>query len=56
MTLYSIIDWVNIDSGNGLLPVWHQAIAWTKVDLSFNAPLGIKTSAKIQLEFKYFVL
>ena len=26
--------WVNIDSGNGLLPWRHQAITWTNVDLS----------------------
>ena len=25
--------WVNIGSGNGLLPWWHQAITWTNVEL-----------------------
>ena len=30
MTFYIL---VNIDSGNGLLPVWHQAITSTNHDL-----------------------
>ena len=27
------LDWVIIGSGNGLLPIWHQAITWTNDDL-----------------------
>ena len=25
-------------SGNGMLPVWYQAITWTNVDLSYSGP------------------
>ena len=34
------MNWVNIDSGNGLSAVQHQAITWTKADLLSNGPLG----------------
>ena len=27
---------VNIGSGNGLVPLWHQAITWTNADLIVN--------------------
>ena len=30
----------NIISSNGLLPVWHQAITWTSVDILLVATLG----------------
>ena len=31
---------VNIGSGNGLSPVWHQAITWTNADLLSTGPSG----------------
>ena len=33
---------VNIGSVNDLLPVWHQAITWSKADLLLVQPLGTK--------------
>ena len=30
---------VDTGPGNGLLPVWHQAITWTNVGLSYSGPL-----------------
>ena len=37
--------WVNVGTGNGLLPVGNndrqQAITWTNVDLSSLRPIGI---------------
>ena len=36
-----VILWVYIGSGNGLLPVQHQAITWTNIELSVW-PLGKK--------------
>ena len=30
---YCSVNWVSIGSGNGLSPLWHQAITWTDVDL-----------------------
>ena len=35
-----IIELVIIGSGNGLLPVWHQAIPWPSADLPWIRPLG----------------
>ena len=29
----ALLNWVNIASGNVLVPVWHQTITWTKADL-----------------------
>ena len=31
---------MDFGSGNGLLPIWHQAIAWTSTDLLWIGPLG----------------
>ena len=36
---YASVDWVIIGSGNGLLPVWQQAITWTNADLLSNGPI-----------------
>ena len=35
---------VNTDSGNGLVPVWHQAITWTNADLTSIVCLQTKYS------------
>ena len=60
-------QWVNISSGNGLVPVGHQAITWTNIDqvsrpqrvklqgwvdnLSWKPCYGIRTSAWTLLKF-----
>ena len=31
--LHVSMNWISIASGNGLLPVWDQAITWTNADL-----------------------
>ena len=31
-----MVNWVNIGSGNGLLPVLYQAITWNNTDLSIG--------------------
>ena len=36
---WASVTWVFIGSGNGLLPVWHQAITYTNADLLSNRPL-----------------
>ena len=36
------MNWVSIDSGNGLFPVQHQAITWTNADLLSIEPFGRK--------------
>ena len=38
---YTEVKWVIIGSGNGLLPVWQQAITWTNDDLLPFRPIGI---------------
>ena len=38
------MNWVNIGSGNGLLPVRHQAITWTNAGLLSIVPLGTNLS------------
>ena len=34
------LNWVTIDSDNGLLPVWHQAITWNNADLLSFGPFA----------------
>ena len=41
MTPYGDIVWVNIGSGHTLVTWRHQAITWTKVDVSSVRPAGI---------------
>ena len=41
---YMSLIWISFGSGNGLLPVRHQAITWTNVDLLSIRPLGINFS------------
>ena len=31
--IYVSLNWVVIGLGNGMLPVWYQAITWTNDDL-----------------------
>ena len=50
--MYALVNWVSFGSGNGLLPVRHQAITWTNAGLFLIAPLGINFSEiliKIQI-------
>ena len=37
-----ICQWNFIDSDDGLMPVWHQAITWTHVDFMSIRPIGKK--------------
>ena len=37
--VHASVNYVNIDSGNGLLPVRHQAITWIIADLLSKGPL-----------------
>ena len=41
---YTSVNWVIIGSGNGLSPVWRQAITWTKADLLSIGLLGTNFS------------
>ena len=41
---YESVIWVSIGSGNGLLPVWHQAITLTNAGLLSSRLLGINFS------------
>ena len=36
----NMVNWVSIGSGNGLVPVWHQAIVWINADLSSIGPFN----------------
>ena len=47
------MKWVSIGSGNGLLPVWHQAITWTKADLFSIGHLGTNFSG-IRIKIQNF--
>ena len=47
------MNWVNIDSGNGLAPVRRQAITWTNADLLSIGPLGTNFS-EILIEIHIF--
>ena len=38
------VNWVSIGSGNGLMPVQHQAIIWTNADLLLIGSLGTNFS------------
>ena len=42
--IYASVKWVSIGSGNGLLSVRHQAIAWTNADLLSIEHLGTNFS------------
>ena len=42
--MYASVKWVSFGSGNGLLPVGHQAITWTNPDLLSIGPLGTNFS------------
>ena len=44
LTLYASVNLVNIGSGNGLAPVWRQAIAWTSASLLLIGLLGTNFS------------
>ena len=47
--MYASGNWVSIGSGNGLAPVWRQAIAWTNADLLSIGPLGTNFSEILML-------
>ena len=50
-TLYVSVNWVRIGSGNGLSPVWHQAITWTNAGLLSIGRLGTNFS-EIQIKIQ----
>ena len=39
-----LCNYISLGSGNGLSPVWHQAITWTNADLLSIRPLGRNVS------------
>ena len=46
--------WVSIDSDNGLLPVWRQAINWTNTGLlSIGSSLDHEERTSVRFESKY---
>ena len=49
------MDWVIIDSANGLPPVRHQAITWTNADSLSIGPLETNCS-KISNELHFFLI
>ena len=52
MHIQTSLNWVSIVSAIGLLPVWHQAITWTSVDL---LSLEKKRMCKINIDEKFFI-
>ena len=50
---YGVRDIINIGSGNGFLPVWHQAIIWINADLLSVWTSGINSS-DILMEIRTF--
>ena len=51
--IYVSLEWVIISSGNGLSPVWYQAITWINGDLLSIRPMRTN-SVKLWSKFKYF--
>ena len=51
--IYASVNWINIGSGNGLPPVWRQAITWANAALLSNAPLETNFS-EIRIKIHYF--
>ena len=49
------VNWVSIGSGNGLSPVWHEAITWTNAGLLSIGPLGTNSS-EILIKIQNFSL
>ena len=50
--VYLSFNWVIIDSGNGLAPIWCQAITWTNHDL-VSILMKFKTKYKTFLSSKF---
>ena len=49
--IYALVSWASIGSGNGLLPVQHQAINWSNAQLLSIGALGtnlVEISMEIQ--------
>ena len=38
--IYVLVNYSIIVSGNGLSPIWHQAITWTNADSLYIGPWG----------------
>ena len=53
--IYASVNWVSIDSCNGLSPVRRQAITQTNADILFDGPLEINSS-EIQMEIQKLVM
>ena len=49
------VNWVSVGLGNGLSPVWRQAITWTNAGLLSIGPLGTNFSG-IQIKIQNFSL
>ena len=53
--IFASVNCVRIGSGNGLVPVWRQAITWTNADLLSIGPLGTNfTECKLNRNKKNF--
>ena len=52
--IYASVNWVSIDSGNGLSPVYCQAITWTNADFLLIGPFEIDFIA-IRIEKQNFL-
>ena len=53
--IYVSVNWVSSGSGNGLLPVWCQAITWTTADLLSRRHLGTNFN-EIRIKIQNFSL
>ena len=53
--IYAPLNWVSIGSGNGLSPVWCQAITWTNADFLSTGPLGTNFS-EIQIKMQNLLI
>ena len=45
--MYASVNWVDIDSSNGLSPLRYQAISWTKYWLFFTELSGVNFSENL---------
>ena len=50
--IYAKVDWVIIYAGNGLMPVWHQAIIWANADLLPIEPVEWNSEIQTQAHFR----
>ena len=58
-SIYPLVNWVTLCTGNDFSPVWRQAITWTNADLLSFGPLGtnfIEIRIEIQKKIIDFLL